>query len=73
MKKLNNFRLNPKIDLLSNVMKDSDIEEVFGPSSTSFKTTSPFFHPKSKIDLLKLYWQVFGMPHVTNNEFMLGL
>jgi hypothetical protein len=69
VKKLNNYKLNPKIDFLSNVVKDSNIEEVFGPSYTSFRTTSPFFHPKSKIDLLKFYWQVFGMHHVINDEF----
>lgn len=39
---------------------------------TSFKTINPFFHPKCNWDLSKHYWQVFGTPHIINNEFHKG-
>jgi hypothetical protein len=48
---------------------ESDIEKKFGLSCSSLKVTCPCFHANTKQEFFRLYWQVFGTPHVTNNEF----
>jgi len=50
-------------------MTKFNIEKVIGPYCSSLKVTCSCLHIETKQKLLKLYWQVFGTPHVINNEF----
>jgi hypothetical protein len=47
--------------------------KVFGPDCSSFKTTNLYLHVDMKIILVKLYWQIYGLVVISNNEFMLWL
>jgi len=69
VRQLNDFRLNPKIEFPCNIVTKFNIEKVFGPSCSNLKVTCPCLHTETKQELLRLYWQVFGTPHVINNEF----
>jgi hypothetical protein len=48
MKKLNNSRLNLKIDLLSNVVKNSDIKEVLDLPTQGLEPQVHFFTLKAR-------------------------
>jgi hypothetical protein len=37
------------------------------------KTFIPKLHLDSKKEIVKLYWQIYGLTHITNNKFMFWL
>jgi hypothetical protein len=65
------FKFNPKANFPPNLAFDAYITEVFGPSFEGFKTTNLNLHPKTKKNLLRFYWKVYGIDQVRNNEFMI--
>ncbi len=71
VRKLSGERVNPKANFPPNIVSNADIVEVFGLSSEGFKTTNLNLHPKTKKDLLRLYWKVYGIDQMTNNKFMI--
>jgi hypothetical protein len=69
VRQFNDSRLNPKSNFPCNNLTKFNIEIFFGPSCSSLKVTCPCLHAETKQELLRLYWQVFGTPHIINNEF----
>jgi hypothetical protein len=71
VRKLNNEGLNPRANISTQLVSDVNIAKVFGPCTNGYKTTNPHLHPKTKKDLMRFYWQVYGTNQVTNNELMI--
>lgn len=61
--------LNPKLDLTSEHVSATDIEDMFG-KDVKFKTTNSNLTPETKMELISLYRKIYGKSDVTNNEFM---
>jgi hypothetical protein len=59
--------INPKLPGIEEIVKPVHIEEIFGEEG-KLKTTNTFLDPKTLRDLYRLYWQIFGTSHVTNND-----
>jgi len=49
-----------------------DIIKLFG-NVNKFKTTNPILPLEKKKKLERLYWRVYGIGHITNNEIMVWL
>jgi len=71
IRKLNGERFNPKANFPPNIVFDAKITKVVGPLFGGFKITNLKFHPKTKKDLLRPYWKVYGAEQIMNNEFMI--
>jgi DNA gyrase/topoisomerase IV subunit B len=64
--------LNPKTKLTNVHVYKEDLLEVFG-TRCSLKLTNPLFHVETKLHLKRLHWQIYGVPTLNNNDFMLWL
>jgi len=65
--------LNPEFGITNEHVTASDIAEVFESDYSSLKTINPYLHVDTKKALVKLYWKIYGLIIITNNEFMLWL
>jgi hypothetical protein len=64
--------LNPKTKFINVHVYEEDLLEVFGPKC-SLKLTNPLLHVEKKLKLKRLHWQIYGVPTLNNNDFMLWL
>jgi len=61
--------LDPKHDLTNKHVTIINIAAIFGNVNT-FKTTNPLLFPNARKEKETLYWKIYGIGHITNNELM---
>jgi len=61
--------LDPKHDLINEHVMTIDIATIFSNVKT-FKTTNPILPPNARKEIETLYWKIYGIGHITNNELM---
>jgi hypothetical protein len=68
---LNNMGYNPKIELTTKHVVQSNIDEMFGPlKQPKYKCTNPKLHIlNTKRRLVRLCWQIYVTYVITNNDF----
>jgi hypothetical protein len=71
VKHLNNTRFNPRIELASEHVRETNLDEIFGPlKQPKYKYTNSTLHPNiRKKKLVRLCWQIYGTFVITNNDF----
>jgi hypothetical protein len=61
--------LNLQTDLTIDHVYQANLNEVFSPlKQLKYKVTSPFLHPDTKKELVRLCWQIYGTSFITNND-----
>jgi hypothetical protein len=70
VKKLSTKGLDPKSDLIHVHVTIVDIAQIFS-NVQKFRTTNPLLSKEHKKELVKLYWKIYGIGHITNNELYL--
>jgi hypothetical protein len=60
------------MDLTNVEVYEKDLLEVFKPKC-NLKLTNSLLHLETKQDLKRFHWQIYGVPILTNNDFMLWL
>ena len=66
VRKLHNCGLNPRKQLTTEHVTHEDVFSLF--KQKGLRLTSPHLPQSDKVGLLNIYWRVFGMEEVTNNE-----
>jgi hypothetical protein len=61
--------LDPKHDLIDEHVTIIDIAKSFGNVKT-FKSNNPLLIGKTWKEIETLYWKIYGIGHITNNELM---
>jgi hypothetical protein len=64
--------LDPKGEITDKYVTSTDIAGIFG-NVHKFNITNPLLIKEQRKQLEKLYWKIYGISHITNNELHLWM